>query len=63
MIVAEITDQCLLGVDFLKIVNLENVFESAFRVSGLEGKIARIEKSSGRVPVPLKELFDNNSKN
>ncbi|KMQ82652.1 krab-a domain-containing protein, partial [Lasius niger] len=62
MIVAEISDQCLLGVDFLKIVNLENVFESAFRVSGLEGKIARIEKSSERVPVPLKELFDNNSK-
>jgi len=30
LFVAEINDDCLLGVDFLKIINLENVFDSSF---------------------------------
>jgi len=36
LFVAEINDDCLLGVGFLKMINLENVFDSAFGKMKLE---------------------------
>lgn len=60
--VAEINDDCLLGVFFL-----ENVFESAFDLLDTErGKMSlscsRIEVFSERVPSFLKELYVRSSK-
>jgi len=50
--VAKINDDCLLGADFLKIINLENVFDSAFGKMKLENetnfKYYRIEEISER---------------
>ena len=61
MFIADINDECLLGIDFLKMVNLDKVFESAFGIPILEKEIARIEDSSEKVPIPLKELYKANS--
>lgn len=67
MFVADISDECLLGTDFLKKVNLENVFESFFTVAELNERricyCSRIENASEKVPSILKELFINNSEN
>jgi len=63
MFVSEISDDCLLGVDFLRKINLNNIFESAFGDSNAIQQVACIEKSAERVSVSLKELFVNNSKN
>jgi len=72
LFIAEINDDCLLGVDFLKIVNLENVFDSVFGKIKLENKenlkCCRIEEISERnslerVPTILKKLFVDNSAN
>lgn len=41
LLVAEISDVCLLGVDFLKKVNLENVFDFAFATSELRQGVVR----------------------
>lgn len=60
MYVADIEDECLLGVDFLKTLNLENIFKSSFIFSETEKICSRIEKipnSSYEVPTMLKELF------
>ncbi|KMQ90068.1 integrase core domain protein [Lasius niger] len=62
MFVAEINDECLLGIDFLKKINLDKVFTSVFGTSVLEKEIARIEDSFERVPIPLKELYETNSR-
>lgn len=67
MLVASINDECLLGVDFLRIVNLENVFESAFIFPEINAEknlsCSRIEDSSEKVLLILKELFMSNSRN
>lgn len=63
MFVVEMSEDCILGVDFLKAVKLENIFESAFGSS--EEKIfncSRIKDSSVKVPLALKEFFENSSK-
>jgi hypothetical protein len=66
MMVAEINDDCLLGADFLKKLNLDNVFESAFgniNKNILDIDCARVEVSSQKVPSLLEELFIKHSKN
>lgn len=67
MFVAEINDECLLGVDFLKKINLENIFDVAFNVPKFKEErilqCSRIDNSSGKVPFILKELFEKNSIN
>lgn len=67
MFVAEIVDDCLLGVNFLKIVNLENIFESVFENSVFRKKrdfdCSRVIDSSKKVSVVLKKLFEKESKN
>lgn len=59
-------DDCFLGKDFLKIINLENVFDSIFGTDEFgEGKVSRGSRvigSSGKVPPSLENLFLNNSK-
>lgn len=62
MLLAEINDDCLL-IDFLKIVNLEQTFETVFGISELIKEVARIEVSSEKVPISLKELYNENSQN
>ena len=63
MFIADINDDCLLGADFLKIINLEKVFETAFGTPELIKEVARIKDSSEKVLVSLKELFNENSRN
>jgi len=63
MFVSRISDDCLLGIDFLRRVNLNNIFESVFGDSNSFQQEARVEESVDRVPFPLGELFKGNSKN
>lgn len=63
MLVADINDDCLLSVNFLRIVNLERIFESDFGTQELVQEIARIEDSSEEIPVFLKEFFERDSIN
>jgi len=63
MFVSEISDDCLLGVDFFRRINLNNIFESIFGDSNVIQQVARVEKSVERVSSSLKELFVNNSEN
>ena len=63
MFVAEINDDCLLGVDFLKIVNLEQTFKNVFGALELIEETTRIEVFCEKVPISLKELFEENSQN
>jgi len=60
---SEIFDDCLLRVDFLRRINLNNIFESAFGDSNVIQQVARVEEFAERVSFFLKELFVNNSKN
>jgi len=62
MFVSGISDDCLLGIDFLRRVNLNNIFESVFRDSNSFQQVARVEESVGRIPFSLRELFKENSK-
>lgn len=50
MLIADINDDCLLGVDFLKIINLEKIFETAFETPELIKEVARIKDSSKKNP-------------
>jgi len=68
LLVAEISENCLLGIDFLKVRNLENVFDS-FRDDrlgdGLTYEVSRIEEFSrggdlGRIPNVLREFLIEN---
>jgi len=61
--VSEISDDCLLGIDFLKRINLNNIFDSAFGNLNVIKQVAHIKEFTERVSFPLKELFVNNSKN
>lgn len=59
----------MLGVDFLKRINLENVFDTVFSDFDSDDErdlivsCARVEVSSGKVSSILKELFVKNSEN
>lgn len=63
MIIAEISDDCILGEDFLKAVNLERIFESYFDSTFFKKKssCSRIN-SSEEIPEKLKKLFEENSR-
>jgi len=61
MLVANINDNCILGVDFLKKIHLENVFKTIFS-EHKEIQCGRLE-SFFEVPSNLKYLFEENSKN
>jgi len=66
MFVANISDDCLLGTDFLSAVGLENVFDSIFGDfdSGKETNFScsRIRSLEDKVPFLVKELFERESK-
>jgi len=61
MLVANINDDCILGVDFLKKVHLENIFKTIFSEQK-EIQCGHLE-SLFEVPLDLKCLFEENSKN
>jgi len=61
MLVAEINDNCILGVDFLKKIHLENIFETIFSKQK-EVQCGHLE-SIFEVPSNLKNLFKESSKN
>jgi len=61
MLVANINDNCILGVDFLKKIHLENIFETIFSEQK-EIQCGRLESLS-EVPSNLKYLFEESSKN
>jgi len=65
MLVADISDDCILGTDFLERVKLDKIFESEF---GKPEKESRNEFSCSRileekVPYFLQMFFEENSKN
>jgi len=61
MLVANINDSCILGVDFLKKIHLENIFKTIFS----EQKKIQCGRLEGflEVPLNLKCLFEERSKN
>jgi len=63
MFASKISNDCLLGVDFLKKIGLENIFDSAFGNASVVHEIARIDYSSEKISYSLEELFKNNLKN
>jgi len=67
MFVADIDDNCLLGIDFLSTVRLENIFDSYFGDfdSGKERNLlcSRIKSFENEVPLFMKELFERESRN
>jgi len=67
MFVADIDDDCLLGIDFLSTVRLENIFDSYFEDfdSGKERDFlcSRIRSFENKVPFFMKELFERESRN
>lgn len=64
--VADIEEDCLLGIDFLSLVNLENIFEPIFGDSSSESKegfvCSRIKNRFDEIPLFLRELFERESK-
>jgi len=60
---SQISDDCLLGVDFLRKINLNNIFDSVFGESNVSKQVAHVGEFTKRVPFSLKELFVNHSKN
>jgi len=67
MFVADIDDDCLLGIDFLSTVRLENIFDSFFGDfdSGKERNLlcSRIKSFEDEVLLFMKELFERESRN
>lgn len=67
MLVADINDDCLLGVDFFRAANLKRVFDSVLGVSE-QNKFQnfaclRLESFVEKIPQTLKELSEESSKN
>lgn len=57
---ADINDDYLLEVDFLKTVDLANIFESVFEPNKEKGlSCSRVEDSSKKVSPVLKELYES----
>jgi len=66
MFVAEIDDDCLLGIDFLSTVGLGNIFDSYFGDlnSGKERFFcSRIKSFENEIPFFIKELYERESMN
>jgi len=61
MLVADINDNCILGVDFLRKIHLENIFKTIF-AEQKDIQCGRLE-SFFEVPSNLKNLFEESSKN
>lgn len=66
MLVANISDDCILGSDFLEMINLDKIFESKFGNfencrDDIESPCSRVIKEE--VPSFLKTFFEENSKN
>ncbi|KYQ47391.1 hypothetical protein ALC60_13593 [Trachymyrmex zeteki] len=66
MFIAEIDDDCILGVDFLKLIDLHNVFDPIFleQISDTDTafKCSRVESVSPvRVPSNLAPFFESSS--
>lgn len=65
MYVAEMRDDCLLGVDFLSHTNLESAFQTAlgiFQPVGKKVTCARITNITDQVPKELQSFFHQHSK-
>jgi len=60
LLVAEILDDCLLGVDFLKKIRLENVFVPIFETPEPGRMVARILDPLEGIPSSLRSLFTGN---
>jgi len=54
MFISEISDDCLLGVNFLRRVNLNNIVDSAFGDSNVINQVARVEELTERIFFSLK---------
>jgi len=68
MFVAEIRDDCILGADFLRGINLQDIFTSIFRDSSINsesetGCCSRIERPIPEVPLYLSRIFEGVSQN
>ena len=61
MIVADISDECILGVDFLKTINLEKIFDLTLGERNCEIVSCSRVISTSKVPDFLEELFIQNS--
>lgn len=66
--VADIVDECLLGVDFLSKVGLEEIFESVLgnipeKGDLIELECSRIGNFETKVPHELRDLYERNSLN
>jgi len=60
LLVAEILDDCLLGVDFLKEIRLENIFEPIFGTPEPGRVVARIMDPLEGISSSLRSLFTRN---
>lgn len=63
MLIANITDDCLLGTDFLKELKLDEIIGSLLGFAETGKRCSRIENSSEEVPSILKELYEESSEN
>lgn len=68
LFVANINDQCILGVDFLKLINLDNVFNKDFNEFTSKKELEdyqclRIKDFSKKIPSILNDLFEKSSIN
>lgn len=63
MLVSRISEDCLLGTDFLKKTNLKGVFDTFFGFSPVVGRIAQSDEGPGEIPPLLRELFSRDSTN
>lgn len=61
MLVADIFDDCLLGMDFLKNLKLDEVIRSLLGFSETERKCSHVKNSSDKVPSILEELYKEGS--
>jgi len=64
--VAKIDDNCSLGADFLKRINLENVFDSFLNFNSGKEEVfncSRVEVPSEKVPSILKNLYKKSCTN
>ncbi|KMQ88805.1 gap-pol polyprotein, partial [Lasius niger] len=67
MLVADINDDCLLGIDFFRALNLERVLDPVLGILGQKEfqifTCSRLENFEEKVPQILSELFGENSRN
>ncbi|KMQ86077.1 krab-a domain-containing protein [Lasius niger] len=67
MLVTDINDDCLLGIDFFRVLNLEKVLDPVLGILGQKEfqifTCSRLENLEEKVPQILNELFEENSRN